>query len=69
MIAPLMNKLQKNPTTGSQFDIIQFVTSNKPLKMMSDEDALSVKPVGVGHQDGKRNTPTIKYMWVKKFLV
>ena len=51
MIAPLMNKLQKNPTTGSQYDIIQSVTSNKPLTMMSDEDALSVKTVSVGHQD------------------
>ena len=68
MIAPLMNKLQKNPTTGSQYDIIQSVTSNKPLKMVSDEDALSVKTVGVGHQDGKRNTLTIKHMWVAKFL-
>ena len=45
MIAPLMNKLQKNPTIGSQSDIIQSVTSNKPLKMVSDEDALSVKTV------------------------
>ena len=45
MIAPLMNKLQKNPTTGSQYDIIQSVTSKKPLKMVSDEDALSVKTV------------------------
>ena len=52
MIAPLMNELQKNPTTGSQYDIIQSVTSNKPLKMVSDEDALSVKTVGLGHQDG-----------------
>ena len=52
MIAPLMNKLQKNPTIGSQYDIIQFVTSNKPLKMVSDGDALSVKTVGVGYQDG-----------------
>ena len=69
MIAPLMNKLQKNPKTGSQFDIIQSATLNKPLKMVSDEDALSVKTVGVGHQDGKRNTFTIKYMWFEKFLV
>ena len=45
MIAPLMNKLQKNPTIGSQSDIIQSVTSNKPLKMVSDENALSVKTV------------------------
>ena len=52
MIAPLMNKFQKNPTTGSQYDIIQSVTSNKPLKMVSDEGALSIKTVGVGHQDG-----------------
>ena len=52
MIAPLMNKFQKNPTTVSQYDIIQSVTSNKPLKMVSDEDALSVKKIGVGHQDG-----------------
>ena len=54
MIAPLMNKLQKNPTTGSQSDIIQSVISNKPLKMVSDEDALSAKTFGVGHQDGKK---------------
>ena len=52
MIAPLMDKLQKNPITGSQFDIIQSVTSNKPLKMVSGEDALSVKTVGHGHQGG-----------------
>ena len=69
MIAPLMNKLQKNPKIGSQSDIIQSVTSNKPLKMVSDEDALSPKTVSVEHQDGKRNTLTIKYMWVEKFLV
>ena len=69
MIAPLMNKLQNNPTIGSQSDIIQSVTSNRPLKMVSVEDALSVKTVGVGHQDGKRNTLTTKYMWVEKFLV
>ena len=68
MIAPLMNKLQKNPTIDSQSDIIQSVTSNKPLKMVSVEDALSVKTVGVGHQDGKRNTLTNKYMWIEKFL-
>lgn len=37
--------------------------------MVSDEDALSPKTVGVEHQDGKRNTLTIKYMWVEKFLV
>ena len=69
MIAPLMNKLQNNPTIGSQSDIIQSVTSNKPLKMVSVEDAVSVKTVGFGHQDGKRNTLTTKYMWVEKFLV
>ena len=69
MIAPLMNKLQKNPTIGSQSDILQSVTSNKPLKMVSDEDALSAKTVGIGHQDGKKNTLTIKYMWVEKFSV
>ena len=69
MIAPLMNKLQNNPTIGSQSDIIQSVTSNRPLKMVLVEDALSVKTVGVGHQDGKRNTLTTKYMWVEKFLV
>ena len=69
MIAPLMNKLQKNPAIGSQSDIIQSVTSNKSLKMVSDEDALSVKTVGVGHQDGKRNTFNTKYMWVEKCLV
>ena len=69
MIAPLMNKLQKNPTTGSQYDIIQVVTSYKPLKMVSGEDAVSVKTVGVGHQDGKIITLTTKYMWVEKFLV
>ena len=69
MIAPLMNKLQKNPTIGSQSDINQSITSNRPLKMVLVEDALSVKTVGVGHQDGKRNTLTTKYMWVEKFLV
>ena len=69
MIAPLMNKLQNNPTIGSQSDIIQSVTSNRPLKMVLVEDALSVKTVGVGHQDGKRNTLTTKYMWAEKFLV
>ena len=37
--------------------------------MVSDEDALSVKTVGFGHQDGKRNNLTTEYMWVKKFLV
>ena len=62
MIAPLMNKLQKNTTIDSQSDIIQSVTSNKPLKMVSDEDALSVKTGGVGHQDDKRNTLNTKYM-------
>ena len=69
MIVPLMNKLQKNPTIGSQSDIIRSVTSNKPLTMVSDEDALRVKTVRVGHQDGKRNTLTTKYMWVEEFLV
>ena len=69
MIAPLMIKLQNNPTIGSQSDINQSVTSNRPLKMVLVEDALSVKTVGVGHQDGKRNTLTIKYMWVEKFVV
>ena len=69
MIAPLMGKSQKNPTIGIQSDIIQSVTSNKPLKMVSVEDALSVKTVGVGYQDGKRNTLTTRYMWVEKFLV
>jgi hypothetical protein len=37
--------------------------------MVSFEDALSVKTGGVGHQDGKRNTLTTKYMWVEEFLV
>ena len=69
MIAPLMNKLQNNPTIGSQSDIIQSVTSNKPLKMVSVEDAVIVKTGGFGHQDGKRNTLTTKYMWAEKFLV
>ena len=69
MIAPLMNKLQKNPTIGSQSDINRSVKSNKPLKMVSDEAALSVKTVGVGHQDGKRNSLTTKYKWVEKLLV
>ena len=31
MIAPLMNKLQKNPTTGSQSDIGQSFTSNNTI--------------------------------------
>ena len=69
MIVPLMNKLQKKPTIGSQSDIIRSVTSNKPITMVSDEDALRVKTVRVGHQDGKRNTLTRKYMWVEEFLV
>ena len=69
MIAPLMNKLQKNLKIGSKSNIIQPVTSNKPLKMVSDEDALSVKKVGVGHQDVQRNPLNTKYMWIEKSLV
>ena len=46
--------MQKNTTIGSQSDIIQSFTSNKPLKMVSDEDALRVKTVGIGHQDDKK---------------
>ena len=37
--------------------------------MVSNEDVLCFKTAGDGHQVGKRNTLTTKYMWVEKFLV